>query len=90
MSNQEFPPLLLRNGGVHKNLCSLNSILQLLRHIPEFLTELTEWKNSSPLLNELSRILSKTGQNELVSAKEVRNLLVGMRHLFLKCIAHSL
>ena len=75
MSQLQLPQLLLRNDKVHRNLCSLNSILQLLRHIPEFLSQLSEWKNASPILNELSQVLSKTGRNEVTSALQVRHLL---------------
>ena len=75
MSQIQLPQLLLRNDKVHRNLCSLNSILQLLRHIPEFLSQLSEWKNASPILTELSLVLSKTGRNEVTSALQVRHLL---------------
>ena len=75
MSQLQLPQLLLRNDKVHRNLCSLNSILQLLRHIPEFLSQLSEWKNASPILIELSQVLSKTGRNEVTSALQVRHLL---------------
>ena len=75
MSQLQLPQLLLRNDKVHRNLCSLNSILQLLRHIPEFLSQLSEWKNASAILNELSQVLSKTGRNEVTSALQVRHLL---------------
>ena len=46
-------PLLLKNGGQDKNMCSLNSILQLLQNIPEFLMELQGWSNTSAIINEL-------------------------------------
>ena len=75
MNEPQFPPLLLRNDKVHRNLCSLNSILQFLRHIPEFHTELTEWENTSPLLKELRQVLSKAGKKVLVSALELRKCL---------------
>ena len=75
MSEPKLPPLLLRNGRVHRNLCSLNSILQFLRHIPEFLAELANWENASPLLNELRQVLSTTGKNQVASALELRKSL---------------
>ena len=75
MANNMFPPLLLKNGGIEKNMCSLNSNIQLLRHIPEFCSDLPNWTAASPLLKSLEKILSKCGTSELVSALPLRRLL---------------
>ena len=68
-------PLLLKNGGENKNLCSLNSVIQLLRSIPDFCSKLINWRGSSPLIDELINIISKVGSNSCVSALELRRLL---------------
>merc|ERR1712148_129910 len=67
-----FPPLLLKNGGGDRNMCSLNSNLQLLRHVPEFVSELISWRSVSPLLDSLHMILSKCGTLSVVSASTLR------------------
>ena len=75
MSLQVFPSLLLRNGGEDRNVCSLNSVLQLLRHIPEFLAELHLQRNSSPLLQTLNNILTCCGSDLPKSAWKLRKEL---------------
>ena len=68
-------PLLLKNGGENKNLCSLNSVIQLLRSIPDFCSRLLNWRGSSPLIDELINIIMEVGNNCGVSALELRRLL---------------
>ena len=68
-------PLLLKNGGQDKNMCSLNSVLQLLQNIPEFCTELLGWHNTSPVINELIKILCQRNKFAPISALELRRLL---------------
>ena len=75
MSLQKFSSLLLKNGGKERNMCCLNSILQLLRHIPEFLIELEHWEKASPLLHELNIIPSCCGSSQPSSASRLRQLL---------------
>ena len=70
-----FPSLLLTNGAEDRNMCSLNSTLQLMRHIPEFLEKLKEWDNVTPLLTSLNYILSKCGTNRVISASPLREHL---------------
>ena len=69
------PALLLSNGKEDRNMCSLNSILQLLRMVPDFLVELEAWGQVSPLLNSLHSTLRKCGTGETVSALSVRHHL---------------
>ena len=78
MAFQIFPSLLLKNGGSDKNMCSLNSNLQLLRHIPEFCNELNNWKMVNPLLQSLELILSQCGTTNLVSASTLRHHLAAV------------
>ena len=68
-------PLLLKNGGQDKNMCSLNSVLQLLQNIQEFCTELKGWNNTSPIINELIRICCQRNRTAPISALELRRLL---------------
>ena len=68
-------PLLLKNGGQDKNMCSLNSVLQLLQNIPEFCSELQGWNNSSPIINELIKICCQRNRTAPISALELRRLL---------------
>ena len=59
-------------------MCSLNSNLQLLRHIPEFCNELNNWKMVTPLLQSLESILSQCGTTNLVSASTLRHHLASV------------
>ena len=72
---QMFPPLLLTNGGHDKNMCSLNSNLQLLRRVPEFVALVKHSQNDNPLLNSLSSIFSKCGTSQIISASLLRQHL---------------
>ena len=56
-------------------MCCLNSNLQILRHIPEFLEEVSTSQNDSALLNVLNYIFSRIGTFEKVSAAMLRQLL---------------
>ena len=56
-------------------MCSLNSILQLLRHTPEFVSELHHWKDSSRLLQNLNNILTSCGSDMQRSALTLRQEL---------------
>ena len=56
-------------------MCSLNSVLQLLRHTPEFLAELHTQRNSSPLLQTLNNILTCCGSDIPKSAWKLRKEL---------------
>ena len=71
-------PLLLKNGGEHQNMCSLNSNLQLLRHVPEFISHLDQHKNDSALCNVLYSILSTTGSHQQQSALLLREILANV------------
>ena len=68
-------PLLLCNGGVNKNMCSLNSVLQLLGNIQEFCAQVQEWRQTSLLIDELIDILCKRDKTVPKSALELRRLL---------------
>lgn len=68
-------PLLLKNGGVDRNMCSLNSNLQILRHIPEFIAELRQLQNTSELIISLSSVLSHCGSYQSTSALLLRENL---------------
>ena len=70
-----FSSLLLRNGGCDKNMCSLNSNIQLLRHIPEFQHEIKSWETVTPLLNALNQIFSRVGTGKIISASILRECL---------------
>ena len=74
MSFHQNVPLLLENNR-GENLCSLNSIIQILHSIPEFHTQLLELGNASTLLTELKRLISNAGSNMAISALELRRLL---------------
>ena len=80
-----IPPLLLKNGGTDANMCSLNSNLQLLRHVPEYCEQIRSCENSSALVNVLNSIFSKCGSIEKSSALLLRQLLgqVANQHKFL-------
>ena len=75
MAGITIVPLLLKNGGVHKNLCSLNSIIQILNNIPEFRSQLQELGEGSELLKELKSILSTAGANISTSGLNLRRLM---------------
>ena len=70
-----FSSLLLRNGGCDKNMCSLNSNIQLLRHIPEFQHEIKSWETVTPLLNAINQIFSRVGTGKIISASILRECL---------------
>ena len=70
-----FPPLRLKNGGQEQNMCSLNSNLQLLRHVPEFKNHLENFFGISEFVNTLHNILLKCGSYELHSALPLRRIL---------------
>ena len=53
-------------------MCSLNSIVQLLRHIPEFVNQLNHWNDISDVTNSLIYILSQEGSQFPVSALQLR------------------
>ena len=61
----KFPPLLLRNGDADQNMCSLNSNLQLPRRVPNFVSELNVWKDSSDMINALIDIFSYSALNDI-------------------------
>ena len=71
-------PLLLKNGDEHRNMCSLNSNLQILRHVPEFVSNLDQHKNDSVLCNILFSILSNTGSHQHQSALLLREILANV------------
>ena len=68
------PPLalLLKNGGQERNMCFLNSIVQILRHVPEFVAELQTQASASPVLNCLYALYSNCGTDEEISALPLR------------------
>ena len=78
LNTRGLSALLLKNGNEDRNMCSLNSILQLLRIIPEFLAELEAWAHVSPLLNSLYSTLNECGTGKSVSARSVRHNLAVM------------
>ena len=59
-------------------MCSLNSIVQLLRHIPEFVNQLNNWNHISDVTNSLIFILSKQGSQSPVSALRLRQDLANI------------
>ena len=59
MSFQPFPSMLLKNGGSDRNMCSLNSNIQLLRHIPQFIEVIHELEDQSALFLDASSHLYK-------------------------------
>ena len=71
----EILPLLLKNGGQDVFMCSLNSILQLLRHIPEFMSALGNCQEDSALVSTLHSILSNCGRLQPCSALLLREIL---------------
>ena len=73
-----LPPLLLKNGGNETNMCSLNSNLQLLRHIPELMVDLTNRQNDSALMNTLHSILNTCGNFQSSSALLLREILANV------------
>ena len=75
MASPQFPPLLLKNDKMNRNMCSLNSNLQLLRHIPEFQSEMVKFRRISPLMDALIHILARTGTYEHLSASTLRKCL---------------
>ena len=70
-----FPCLLLTNGGNDRNMCSLNSNIQLLRHVPEFIQVIHGLENQSAIMNVLSNIFHKCGTYVPLSASLLRQLL---------------
>ena len=56
-------------------MCSLNSNLQLLRHIPEFFSGLEEWINTSDVVSTIHFILSHCGSPYSLSAISLRESL---------------
>ena len=75
MSLPTSKPLPLRNGPEDKNMCSLNSIIQLLRHIPEFQHQLQDWRSTSTVIDSLLFIIAKQGSKSPVSAVPLRQHL---------------
>ena len=75
MAGNSIVPLLLKNGGDDRNLCSLNSLIQFLHSIPEFHKDLSELGDASPIIKEIQYILSNAGSNIPISALELRRLL---------------
>ena len=77
MASQPLQSLLLKNSRERddRNMCSLNSNIQLLRHIPEFTSLIASMQNESALLSVLSSIFSQCGRNIPVSASLFRQLL---------------
>ena len=71
----DLPPLLLKNGGADRNMCSLNSNIQLLRHVPEFCDEVQSSANDSALLDVLNYLLSRVGTKQVSSASMLREVL---------------
>ena len=70
-----FPSLLLTNGGSDRNMCSLNSIIQLLRHVPEFIQVIHRLQNESAIFSVLSSLFRNCGSSVPVSASLLRQLL---------------
>ena len=70
-----LPSLLLTNGGSDRNMCSLNSNIQLLRHVPEFIQVIHGLENQSAIMNVLSNIFHKCGTCVPLSASLLRQLL---------------
>ena len=76
------PLRLVNNTGIpsEKNLCFVNSVLQLLNSIPEFREAFTSKRYSlkcaedTPLIDELSRVL-QNGNNNTTSAATLRYLV---------------
>ena len=56
-------------------MCSLNSNLQLLRHVPEFMNELKNIQDESALVSTLHSILSTCGNLQPSSAILLRDIL---------------
>ena len=75
MSGNLIVPLLLKNGGEDKNLCSLNSIIQLLHSIPIIHNQLLELGDASALIQELRKVISNAGSPVPISALELRRFL---------------
>ena len=75
MGSQPPSRLLLKNGESDRNMCSLNSNIQLLRYIPEFTSVVHSLQNDSALLSVLSNIFSQCGSNTPISASLFRQLL---------------
>ena len=75
MSTQQLPSLLLMNGGSDRNMCSLNSNIQLLRHIPEFVARIQASNSQSPLFNVLTAMFQQCGSNIPVSASVLRQIM---------------
>ena len=75
LAGMTIVPLLLKNGGVDKNLCSLNSVIQILNYIPEFQSQLQELGDATDLIKELRKILSHAGSSDAISALELRRLM---------------
>ena len=78
MSVPTSKPLPLRNGHEDKNMCSLNSIIQLLRHIPEFQSQINNWQSTSEVIDSLLFIHAKQGSKSPVSAVPLRQHLANV------------
>ena len=87
MAGNSIVPLLLKNGGDDRNLCSLNSIIQFLHSIPEFHKDLSELGDATPIIKEVQFILSNAGSDIPISALELRRLLALESHCPLWCAA---
>ena len=70
-----FQSLLLKNGGSDRNMCSLNSPIQLLKHIPEFVETIHSLESKSAIFSVFSSILLNCGTDFPVSASLLRQLL---------------
>ena len=75
MNQSAIPPLLLKNGERERNMCSLNSVIQLLRHVPSFVQDLPNWQDGSELMSALSSIISNCGSLLPCSALTLRENL---------------
>ena len=75
MNQCAIPPLLLKNGERERNMCSLNSVIQLLRHVPSFVQDLPNWQDGSELMSALSSIISNCGSLLPCSALTLRENL---------------
>ena len=56
-------------------MCFLNGIIQILRHVPEYLNELQALRGRSPVHNSLLMLYQKCGSNSPVSALSFREKL---------------
>ena len=56
-------------------MCSLNSVVQLLRHVPNFVQDLPNWQEGSELMSALSSVISNCGSPLPCSALTLRENL---------------